>query len=59
MVTMIMIVTYIRIFSIKYYLVHILAKYWSSKAYIKRKSILQMLDTLKIKTNFTKSSAIF
>ena len=38
----IMIVTYIRnLFSIKYYLVHILAKYWSSIAYIKRISTLQ------------------
>ena len=42
MVTMIMIVAYIEIFfSIKYYLVHILAKYWAFIAYIKRIGTLQ------------------
>ena len=42
MVTMIMIVAYIwNFFSIRYYLVHILAKYWAFIAYIKRISTLQ------------------
>ena len=60
MVTMIMIVAYIwNFFSIRYYLVHILAKYWAFISYIKRISTLQTLDTLKINAHFTKSSAIF
>ena len=42
MVTIIMIVEYIwTFFSIRYYLVHILAKYGTFIAYIKRKSTLQ------------------
>ena len=42
MVTMIMIVAYIlNSFSIRYYLVHILAKYWAFIAYIKRIRTLQ------------------
>ena len=42
LLTMIIIVTYIgNLFSIKCDLVHILAKYWSSIAYIKRISTLK------------------
>ena len=45
-----MIVTYIwNLFSIKYYLVHILAKYWASIAYIKRISTLQTFGHSKLK----------
>ena len=45
MVTMIMIVTYIwNFFPIKYYLVHIVAKYWASIAYIKRISTLKTCE---------------
>ena len=39
---MIMIVAYIwNFFSLKYYLVHIMAKYWASIAYVKCISTLQ------------------
>ena len=42
MVTMVMIVAYISTyFSIRFYLVHILAKYWAFIAYIKRIDTLQ------------------
>ena len=34
---------YSKLFSIRYYLVHILVKYWASITYIKRISTLQML----------------
>ena len=60
MVTMIMIVAYISTFySIKHYLVHILAKAYASIAYIKRISTLQTLAHSQSKANFNTSDAIF
>ena len=47
-----MIVTYIwKLFSIKHYWLHILVKFWASIANIKHMWVLQILDTLEIKSN--------
>ena len=51
MVTTIMIVTYIwNLFSIKHYRLHSLVKFLACIANIKHMRVLQILDTLEIKT---------